>query len=211
MPLPAAMPATVVPLALSCTVSALAMQPRNMSRMPSLFQSPFSVEWMMSLISAGGRALTPMMLARRTGVTSGRTRRRREVTWEKGDRWRMRMDSHVVNVIKRLEWYTVHHAEIFFGFTDVIGGLNSLISPSFSSAITEAKRVGSELYSLIAYRCVFLLTWNIPNSHRPREQWHSKRVMPHDNANLIGQESQALSISIFLMTVVCDVNVSSWM
>ena len=82
-PLPAAMPAVpamVVPLAFSCTVSALAMQPRNMSRMHSLFQSPFSVEWMMSLMSAGGRAFTPMMLAKRTGVTSGRTRLRRDVT-----------------------------------------------------------------------------------------------------------------------------------
>ncbi|KAG7266730.1 hypothetical protein CRUP_006276 [Coryphaenoides rupestris] len=82
-PLPAAMPAVPAmpaPLALSCTVSALAMQPRNMSSMPSLFQSPFSVEWMMSLMSAGGSAFTPMMLASRTGVTSGSTRRNREVT-----------------------------------------------------------------------------------------------------------------------------------
>ncbi len=82
-PLPAAMPAVpeiVVPLAFSCTVRAFAMQPRNMSRMQSLFQSPFSVEWMMSLMSAGGRAFTPMMLASRTGVTSGRTRLSNDVT-----------------------------------------------------------------------------------------------------------------------------------
>lgn len=82
-PFPAAMPAVpemVVPLAFSCTVRAFAMQPRNMSRMHSLFQSPFSVEWMMSLMSAGGRAFTPMMLASRTGVTSGRTRLRSDVT-----------------------------------------------------------------------------------------------------------------------------------
>lgn len=76
-----AMPAMVVPLALSCTVRALAMHPRNMSRIPSLFQSPFSVEWMMSLISAGGKAFTPITLAKRTGVTSGRTRLSSEVTW----------------------------------------------------------------------------------------------------------------------------------
>lgn len=46
-PLPAAVPAVpviVVPLAFSCTVRALAMQPKNMSKIPSLFQSPFSVE-----------------------------------------------------------------------------------------------------------------------------------------------------------------------
>lgn len=76
-----AMPAMVVPLALSCTVRALAMHPKNMSRIPSLFQSPFSVEWMMSLISAGGKAFTPITLAKRTGVTSGRTRLSSEVTW----------------------------------------------------------------------------------------------------------------------------------
>lgn len=83
-PFPAAMPAVpemLEPLAFSCTVSAFAMQPRNMSRMQSLFQSPFSVEWMMSLMSAGGRAFTPMMLASRTGVTSGRTRLSSDVTW----------------------------------------------------------------------------------------------------------------------------------
>lgn len=34
----------------------------------------------MSLMSAGGRVFTPMMLARRTGVTSGRTRLSSEVT-----------------------------------------------------------------------------------------------------------------------------------
>lgn len=34
----------------------------------------------MSLMSAGGRAFTPMMLASRTGVTSGRTRLSSEVT-----------------------------------------------------------------------------------------------------------------------------------
>lgn len=46
-PLPTAMPAVpemVVPLAFSCTVRAFAMQPKNMSRIQSLFQSPFSVE-----------------------------------------------------------------------------------------------------------------------------------------------------------------------
>ena len=46
-PLPTEVPAVpvmVVPLAFSCTVSALAMHPRNMSKIPSLFQSPFSVE-----------------------------------------------------------------------------------------------------------------------------------------------------------------------
>ena len=46
-PLPTVVPAVpvmVVPLAFSCTVSALAMHPRNMSKIPSLFQSPFSVE-----------------------------------------------------------------------------------------------------------------------------------------------------------------------
>lgn len=83
-PFPATVPPVpemVVPLAFSCTVRALAMQPKNMSRMPSLFQSPFSVEWMMSLMSAGGRAFTPIMLASRTGVTSGRTRLSSEVTW----------------------------------------------------------------------------------------------------------------------------------
>lgn len=82
-PLPAAMPAVptiVVPFALSCTVRALAMQPRNISKMPSLLQSLFSVEWMMSLMSAGGRAFTPMTLARRMGVTSGRTRLSSDVT-----------------------------------------------------------------------------------------------------------------------------------
>lgn len=36
----------------------------------------------MSLMSAGGRAFTPMMLASRTGVTSGRTRLSNEVTCE---------------------------------------------------------------------------------------------------------------------------------
>lgn len=82
-PLPTAMPAVpemVVPLAFSCTVRAFAMHPRNMSRMPSLFQSPFSVEWIMSLISAGGKDFTPIMLASRTGVTSGRTRLSNDVT-----------------------------------------------------------------------------------------------------------------------------------
>lgn len=87
-PFPATMPPVpemVVPLAFSCTVRALAMQPKNMSRMPSLFQSPFSVEWMMSLMSAGGRDFTPIMLASRTGVTSGRTRLSNDVTWTEED------------------------------------------------------------------------------------------------------------------------------
>lgn len=75
-----AVPVMVVPLAFSCTVRALAMHPRNMSKIPSLFQSPFSVEWMISLISAGGRDFTPIMLARRLGVTSGKTLLSKEVT-----------------------------------------------------------------------------------------------------------------------------------
>lgn len=85
-PLPAVVPAVpviVVPLAFSCTVRALAMHPKNISKIPSLFQSPFSVEWIISLISAGGRAFTPMILAKRLGVTSGRTRLSNDVTWKK--------------------------------------------------------------------------------------------------------------------------------
>lgn len=85
-PLPAVVPAVpviVVPLAFSCTVRALAMHPKNMSKIPSLFQSPFSVEWMISLISAGGRDFTPIILARRLGVTSGKTRLSNDVTWRK--------------------------------------------------------------------------------------------------------------------------------
>lgn len=85
-PLPAVVPAVpviVVPLAFSCTVRALAMHPKNMSKIPSLFQSPFSVEWIISLISAGGRDFTPIILARRLGVTSGKTRLSNDVTWRK--------------------------------------------------------------------------------------------------------------------------------
>lgn len=37
----------------------------------------------MSLISAGGRDFTPIILARRLGVTSGKTRLSNDVTWKK--------------------------------------------------------------------------------------------------------------------------------